>query len=165
MEASASMATQPHSSAQALRLPSRLLSVKPGSASVRSFTQLPKSKRLKGNRGNCAPKTQALFGTKAPATGQQYLCIDCGYIYDGRVPFQDLGKDYRCPVCNAPKRRFKAQPRSQKSNGKSGIGSSRQPQAASGDGLGADDSSKLVAGGVGILVVVGAVYAFLNSQF
>ena len=28
-----------------------------------------------------------------------------------------------------------------------------------------DDSSKLVAGGVGILVVVGAVYAFLNSQF
>ena len=28
-----------------------------------------------------------------------------------------------------------------------------------------DDSSKLVAGGVGILLVVGALYTFLNSQF
>ena len=28
-----------------------------------------------------------------------------------------------------------------------------------------EDSSKLVAGGVGILIVVGALYAFLNSQF
>ena len=23
-----------------------------------------------------------------------------------RVPFQELEKDYRCPVCNSPKRRF-----------------------------------------------------------
>ena len=51
---------------------------------ARSFTQLPKSRQLKGNRVKSVPKTQALFGTKAPATGQQYLCIDCGYIYDGR---------------------------------------------------------------------------------
>jgi rubredoxin len=41
----------------------------------------------------------------ATATGQVYLCIDCGYIYDGRVPFVQLPKDYACPVCQAPKRR------------------------------------------------------------
>lgn len=51
---------------------------------VRGHTQLPKSRQFKGCRGRSAPKTQALFGTKAPATQQQYLCIDCGYIYDGR---------------------------------------------------------------------------------
>lgn len=28
-----------------------------------------------------------------------------GYIYDGSTPFEKLPSSYRCPVCNAPKRR------------------------------------------------------------
>ena len=56
-------------------------------------------------RGHAA-KTQAAFGAKAKTSDKVYLCIDCGYIYDGRVPFSELGKDYICPVCQAPKRRY-----------------------------------------------------------
>ena len=40
---------------------------------------------------------------KARAT---HLCIDCGYIYCDETPFAQLASDYRCPQCNAPKRRF-----------------------------------------------------------
>jgi rubredoxin len=40
---------------------------------------------------------------KARAT---HLCIDCGYIYCDETPFDQLPSDYRCPQCNAPKRRF-----------------------------------------------------------
>lgn len=29
-----------------------------------------------------------------------------GYIYCDATPFEDLESDYRCPQCNAPKRRF-----------------------------------------------------------
>ncbi|PNH08214.1 hypothetical protein TSOC_005225 [Tetrabaena socialis] len=35
-----------------------------------------------------------------------YVCLDCGYLYNDPTPFEDL-KSYACPVCNAPKRRFK----------------------------------------------------------
>jgi rubredoxin len=50
---------------------------------------------------------QALFKGSAKRTSTPYLCIDCGYIYDGREPFSSLPNSYRCPVCQAPKRRFK----------------------------------------------------------
>lgn len=36
-----------------------------------------------------------------------YICKDCGYIYNDRTPFEKLSSDYSCPVCAAPKRRFK----------------------------------------------------------
>lgn len=42
--------------------------------------------------------------TKAK-TKTAYICVDCGYIYDGRDTFEKLPSSYRCPVCNAPKRR------------------------------------------------------------
>lgn len=29
-----------------------------------------------------------------------------GYIYCDATPFDELPSDYRCPQCNAPKRRF-----------------------------------------------------------
>ena len=65
--------------------------------SLRQHRRLPSSRH--------AVRTHAAFGAKAKTANQVYLCIDCGYIYDGRVPFSELGKDYRCPVCQAPKRR------------------------------------------------------------
>ncbi|OWM89095.1 hypothetical protein CDL15_Pgr023941 [Punica granatum] len=34
-------------------------------------------------------------------------CRDCGYIYNERTPFEKLPDNYFCPVCGAPKRRFK----------------------------------------------------------
>ncbi len=38
----------------------------------------------------------------------EWLCVDCGYIYKpGRkVKFEDLPSTWKCPQCNAPKRRF-----------------------------------------------------------
>ncbi|KAI7835614.1 hypothetical protein COHA_010491 [Chlorella ohadii] len=51
----------------------------------------------------------ARFGRKLTATQKAratHLCIDCGYIYCDETPFDELPSDYRCPQCNAPKRRF-----------------------------------------------------------
>lgn len=38
----------------------------------------------------------------------EWICVDCGYIYKpGRkVKFEDLPSTWKCPQCNAPKRRF-----------------------------------------------------------
>ena len=42
-------------------------------------------------------------GQKALAT---HICVDCGWVYAEALPFEQAGKGYRCPQCNAPKRRF-----------------------------------------------------------
>ncbi|GFP82742.1 rubredoxin [Phtheirospermum japonicum] len=39
---------------------------------------------------------------------QAYICRDCGYIYNDRTPFEKKPDNYFCPVCGAPKRRFRA---------------------------------------------------------
>ncbi|MQL41419.1 rubredoxin, partial [Escherichia coli] len=41
------------------------------------------------------------------ASKETYICRDCGYIYNERTPFEKLPDKYFCPVCGAPKRRFK----------------------------------------------------------
>ncbi|KAJ6845340.1 uncharacterized protein M6B38_289865 [Iris pallida] len=41
------------------------------------------------------------------ASKQAYICRDCGYIYNDRTPFEKLPDGYFCPVCGAPKRRFR----------------------------------------------------------
>jgi len=49
------------------------------------------------------------FGRKLTAAQKAratHLCIDCGYIYCDETPWAQLPGDYRCPQCNAPKRRF-----------------------------------------------------------
>ncbi|KFK26723.1 rubredoxin-like protein [Arabis alpina] len=38
---------------------------------------------------------------------QAYICRDCGYIYNDKTPFDKLPDKYFCPVCAAPKRRFR----------------------------------------------------------
>ena len=51
----------------------------------------------------------ARFGRKLTASQKEFathICIDCGYIYAGKVPFEELGGSYVCPQCNAPKKRF-----------------------------------------------------------
>ncbi|KXZ50740.1 hypothetical protein GPECTOR_15g425 [Gonium pectorale] len=48
----------------------------------------------------------AMFTKTKPAAKVAYVCLDCGYLYDEPTPFEDV-KSYACPVCGAPKRRFK----------------------------------------------------------
>lgn len=38
----------------------------------------------------------------------EWICVDCGYVYKPgrRIKFEDLPSSWKCPQCNAPKRRF-----------------------------------------------------------
>ena len=49
------------------------------------------------------------FGKKLTA-GQMalasHVCVDCGYVYCDEEPFEEVSNSYRCPQCQAPKRRF-----------------------------------------------------------
>lgn len=54
-------------------------------------------------------KAPARFGRKlTPAQKERatHICVDCGYIYTDRLPFEETDPDYRCPQCRAPKKRF-----------------------------------------------------------
>ncbi|KAK9901543.1 hypothetical protein WJX75_001382 [Coccomyxa subellipsoidea] len=141
-------------------LPTRTQACRTPLIRSKAFSLRLRQSRQEGRRGH-AVKTQAAFGAKAKTSDKVYLCIDCGYIYDGRVPFSELEKDYICPVCQAPKRRFKAQSKPASSS----RASSRQGMPASGEGMDKSDTPALIAGGVGILVVVAAVYFYLSSQY
>ena len=49
------------------------------------------------------------FGRKLTAAQKAlatHICVDCGYIYSDKTPFAEVGADYRCPQCSAPKKRF-----------------------------------------------------------
>ncbi|GLC54868.1 hypothetical protein PLESTB_000914500 [Pleodorina starrii] len=53
----------------------------------------------------------ARFGRKltdAERALATHICVDCGYIYCDQTPFEETAANYRCPQCNAPKRRFVA---------------------------------------------------------
>ena len=36
----------------------------------------------------------------------KHICIICGYIYDGNLPFSELPPDYACPICGVAKNKF-----------------------------------------------------------
>lgn len=49
------------------------------------------------------------FGRKLTASQKAlatHICVDCGYVYCDKEPFEELPGNYRCPQCKAPKRRF-----------------------------------------------------------
>ncbi|KAG2452522.1 hypothetical protein HYH02_002760 [Chlamydomonas schloesseri] len=53
----------------------------------------------------------ARFGRKLTTAEKalaSHICVDCGYIYCDSTPFDETPANYRCPQCNAPKRRFVA---------------------------------------------------------
>jgi rubredoxin len=35
-----------------------------------------------------------------------YVCTVCGYVYDGRIPFEELPDDWCCPICGEDKTMF-----------------------------------------------------------
>lgn len=34
---------------------------------------------------------------------KQWVCVVCGYVYDGDTPFEELPDDWTCPVCGVDK--------------------------------------------------------------
>jgi len=53
-----------------------------------------------------APKRFGRGLTAAQKERATHICIDCGYIYCDATPFDEVSANYKCPQCNAPKRRF-----------------------------------------------------------
>ena len=44
-----------------------------------------------------------------PAPEGKWVCMVCGYVYNGSVPFEELPDDWTCPLCGASKSQFKFQ--------------------------------------------------------
>lgn len=98
------------------------------------------------------PKRKAppKFGRKLTARQRElasHICVDCGYIYADPLPFAETDPDYRCPQCNAPKKRF----------AKYDVETGRQVGSATGD-LGT------IATVIGGLIGVG-ILGYLGLQF
>ena len=101
----------------------------------------------------------------AGAASQAYVCIDCGWIYDGKQgPFDKLPASYRCPVCNSGKKRFKKTDGGGK-GGKAAATKGAAMRRSADDGV-VDDSDKKQLGAlaVGGALALAALYAVLSSQ-
>lgn len=57
-------------------------------------------------KGKTAAKAPTYIALEAGQTAAKYVCKICGYVYDGKVPFEELPDDWLCPVCGAPKSQF-----------------------------------------------------------
>ena len=67
---------------------------KPGDYDIKRMNSRPAPKRF-GRKLNAAQKALAT-----------HICIDCGYIYTLKTPFEEQPSDYVCPQCKAPPKRF-----------------------------------------------------------
>lgn len=59
---------------------------------------------VKGKSPKNAPTYQP--EPEAPAAGDVWRCSVCGYIYEGKTPFEQLPDSYTCPICKQPKSAF-----------------------------------------------------------
>ncbi|MBP5534812.1 MAG: flavin reductase [Alphaproteobacteria bacterium] len=52
---------------------------------------------------------QNKIGVKKMEKKEKWVCVVCGYVYDGDVPFEDLPDDWTCPLCGVGKDQFEKQ--------------------------------------------------------
>ena len=66
-----------------------------------------------------APQPEPAAQAEAPAPapepaadegGFKWVCLLCGYVYDGDTPFEELPDDWTCPLCGAAKSLFEKRP-------------------------------------------------------
>ncbi|KAI3435249.1 Rubredoxin-like domain-containing protein [Psidium guajava] len=96
------------------------------------------------------------------ASKQAYICRDCGYIYNDRTPFDKLPDNYFCPVCGAPKRRFRAyEPAVAKNANAQEVRKARKAQIQRDEAIG---RFLPIGAAVGAVALV-ALYFYLNSSF
>lgn len=63
--------------------------------------------QLKGTSPKKAPTYLPPAATFDKASGESFACSVCGYVYrDPSFSFEELPKDWLCPVCKMPKRVF-----------------------------------------------------------
>ncbi|WP_028328752.1 flavin reductase [Brachyspira alvinipulli] len=62
---------------------------------------------IKGNTPANASTANAYKKEEETTTAKAvYKCKTCGFEYKGSVPFEDLPKDWVCPICGEPKSNF-----------------------------------------------------------
>lgn len=92
-------------------LPKRPAYVARGRSSHRGILCMAEQKtesedETKGAKSN--DSAQSKKGQTSKYWPNEWVCVDCGYIYrPGRkIKFEDLPGSWKCPQCQAPKRRF-----------------------------------------------------------
>ena len=51
-------------------------------------------------------KTMEVFSMNTNKKEVKWVCTVCGYVYDGKVPFEELPDDWVCPLCGVDKSFF-----------------------------------------------------------
>ncbi|KAI4374620.1 hypothetical protein MLD38_012594 [Melastoma candidum] len=93
---------------------------------------------------------------------QAYICRDCGYIYNDKTPFEKLADKYFCPVCGAPKRRFKPYvPAVSKNANETEVRKARKAQIKRDEAIGQLLPIGIIVG----VVALAGLYFYLNSVF
>ncbi|KAL1301265.1 hypothetical protein HN51_045930 [Arachis hypogaea] len=96
------------------------------------------------------------------ASKQTYICRDCGYIYNERTPFEKLPDKYFCPVCGAPKRRFRPYaPAVTKNANDTDVRKARKDEIKREEAF---EKAVPIAVAVGIVVLAAGFYFYLNSS-
>ncbi|XP_034672418.1 uncharacterized protein LOC117903995 [Vitis riparia] len=114
---------------------------------------------LPPNQHRALPSTAPKISMRV-ASKQAYICRDCGYIYNDRTPFEKLPDGYFCPVCGAPKRRFRPyQPAVAKNANDMDVRKARKTQIQKDEAIGRALPIAIV---VGIAALAG-LYFYLNS--
>ncbi len=110
---------------------------------------------------------RAARGQTLAARAATYICVDCGYIYDESTSFDKLPSSYKCPVCSAPKRRFKTysgpKGRNDPKAMKARMTELKSAGSSSSGGSGGSGSTAAIA--IGGAVLLGALYFVLNGYY
>ncbi|GFP84749.1 rubredoxin [Phtheirospermum japonicum] len=121
----------------------------------------PSLYKLMPSQLSTVPATAPKF-TMRVTSKQAYICRDCGYIYNDRTPFEKKPDNYFCPVCGAPKRRFRAyQPAVTKDANDTSVRKARKEQIKRDEAIG---QALPVAVALGAAALA-ALYFYLNSTF
>ncbi|XP_038981242.1 uncharacterized protein LOC103699096 [Phoenix dactylifera] len=108
-----------------------------------------------------APAAAPRFSMRV-ASKQAYICRDCGYIYNDRTPFEKLPDKYFCPVCGAPKRRFRPyEPSVAKDANDTDARKARKAQMKRDEAIGKALPVAIVLGVVGLA----GLYFYLNNAY
>ncbi|XWS51522.1 hypothetical protein CRYUN_Cryun12cG0182900 [Craigia yunnanensis] len=136
-----------------LRAPSDRFALKSAFFSPSLHLLLPSRQQLPTS--STAPRFSMRVASK-----QAYICRDCGYIYNERTPFEKAPDNYFCPVCGAPKRRFRAyQPAVGRNANDKDVRKARKEQLKRDEAVGRALPIAIV---VGIAVLAG-LYFYLNN--
>ncbi|KAJ8420752.1 hypothetical protein Cgig2_021494 [Carnegiea gigantea] len=100
--------------------------------------------------------------TMRVAARQAYICRDCGYIYNESTPFEKLPDNYFCPVCGAPKRRFRPYDAPVAKNANTAaVRKARKAEIQRDEAIGKALPIAIVVG----IAILGGVYYYLNTTF